>query len=140
MLHFYLCNVSDLHSSSVALFGCCNLFLLHFVHVALLSEVLPRPPQTSKMENFTKIINKAVKYCCKALRLRYLLGPGYASTISTLHFFHGYILFMLHFFHAALFSCCTFSTLHFFHVALFPSCTFSCCTLFILHFFHVALF
>ena len=87
---FSFCILLLLHSPHVATF-----FLLHFVHVALYSEVWPGPPQTSKMESFGAIINKYVKYYCKALHLGCLLGPDYTSTISMLHFFH-IALFMLH--------------------------------------------
>ena len=94
---FSFCILLLLHSPHVATF-----FLLHFVHVALYSEVWPGPPQTSKMESFAAIINKYVKYYCKALHLGCLLGPDYTSTISMLHFFHiaPFMLhsFMFHFF------------------------------------------
>ena len=83
---FIHCNVFVLHSSSFALFAFCNFFFLHFIHVALFPEVYPGPPQTSKMESFATLIKKVVKYCCKALYLRCLRGPGYASTISMLLF------------------------------------------------------
>ena len=49
------------------------------------------------MDSFATIINKAVKYFCKALHHRCSLGPGYASSFP-----------MLHFYHVALLSCCTF--------------------------------
>ena len=67
------CNVFVLHSSSVALLPCCDFFLLRFVHVTLFPEVYPETPQTSKPLNvFTLDVRN---------------GPGYASSISMLHFF-----------------------------------------------------
>ena len=71
MMHFY-----TLQYFRFALFSCCTLrmlhfFLLHFVHVALFPELQPGPPQTSTMKSVVNtLINKAVKYCCKALHLR----------------------------------------------------------------------
>ena len=75
MLHFFLCctftisyctftrcNVFALHSSQLHSF---NFFLLHFVHGALFSGVYTVLLQTSKMESFATIINKAAKSCCK---------------------------------------------------------------------------
>ena len=85
-------NVFVLHSSLVALFTCCYFFLLHYCQ-----RCSHDPPQTLKMESFATIIDKAVKYCYKALHLRCSQVPGYASTFS-----------MLSVLHDALFSCCTF--------------------------------
>ena len=61
--------------------------------------------------------------------------------IFMLHFFSSYTLFTLHFFHTALFSCCTFLCsnlfmLHFFFVLHFHYliyCTFTRCNVFALH-------
>ena len=71
---------------------------------------------------------------------QYLFEYSNAWTFSMSHSFHVALfsfcnLFMLEFFHIALFPCCTFSISNSFHVALFP-----CCTLFMSHSFHVALF
>ena len=93
------------------------------------SRSVYRNPQISTMERFSIIIIKAFKHWCKVLRLRCSWGSGYASAI-----------FMLYFFHVALFACSTFSVLHFLHVALFRVALFPCCTFSVLHFFHVAFF
>ena len=90
---FTRCNVFALHSSQLHSF---NFFLLHFVHGALFSGVYTVLPQTSKMESFATIINKAVKSCCK------LSVPG-------THYY----------FHVAFLPCCSFFMQHSFHVALF---------------------
>ena len=74
-------NVFVLHSSPVAIFACCNFFLLQFVHFALFPEVLPRSPQTSTMESV------AVFPCCT--------------------FCSCWIHVALFFLSIALFSCCT---------------------------------
>ena len=87
---FTRCNVLVLYSSPVALFACCNFFLLHF-HVALFAEVQSVLPETSKMESFATIINKSVDYCCNALHLRCSWGSW----------------LRLYYFHVAPFSCCT---------------------------------
>ena len=49
VLHYFMLHIQTL------LF-----FLLDFVHVAPFPEVQPGPPQTSKMESFVTIINKAI--------------------------------------------------------------------------------
>ena len=97
-----LCNVFVLHSSPAALFVSCNFFLLHIVHADLFPDVYPGPPQISKMESFTTIIDKTVNIVTKLSILDILRGPGYVSTISMLHFFN-VALSMLHSFHVALF-------------------------------------
>ena len=86
-------------------------------------------------------------------------GPSTDGSLSvcelTVCHIGNFYLFMVHFFHVALFSCCTFSMLHFHHIAQFSSCIFfvlhsflyctiSCCTftrcdVFVLHFSAVAL-
>ena len=81
---FTRCKVFVLHSSPVVLIVCCSFF---FFHVTLFPEVQPGPPQTFKMESFATIINKAVKYCQKLCIFDVCGCPGYASTISMLHFF-----------------------------------------------------
>ena len=130
---FTRCNVFVLHFSPVAVLACCNFFLLHFVHVALFPEVYSGTPQTSKMESFRIIINKAVKHRCKALHLRCSRSFGCTSTISKYALFPCYTLSMLHFFHVALLLLCTFFVLQFFMLHL-------CMLHFsMLHSFHVAL-
>ena len=64
---FSICILLLLHYYHVAIFSCCVLFMLHF------PEVYPETPQTSKPLNvFTLDVRN---------------GPGYASSISMLHFF-----------------------------------------------------
>lgn len=75
-----------------ALFACCNFFVLHFIHVALILEVYPGLSETSKMERFTAILNKTIKHCCKALHLSCSRGFW-----LRLYYFH-VSLFLLQFF------------------------------------------
>ena len=73
-----------------------------------------------------------------------LYSAIFLCTFSVLHCGNLYFL-MLHVFHVAIFSCCTFFIRHHFHVApfcvvMFPCCTFFCVPRFLLiALFHVAL-
>ena len=95
ILLFTRCNVFALHPSLVALFACCNFFLLRFVHVAPFPEM---QPGTSKMNSFTAIINKIVKYYCKVLLLRCLQGSSLRLCYLQVALFSCCICFMLKFF------------------------------------------
>ena len=86
---FTRCNVSVLHFSPVALFSCCK-FPLALCSCCTIS--IARTPTNSYMESFVTIINKAVKYCSKALHLSCSRGSW----------------LRVYYFHVALFSCCPF--------------------------------
>ena len=137
VMHYFMLHFYTLQSFPFAGSSYCTLHKLQFFPVALCSCVA-RTSKTSKMESFAKIINKAVKYCCKVLHLR--CPRGFWLRCTYVAYFPCCTLQCYIFVHAALFSCCTFSMFHLFHVILFPCCTFSCCTFFMLQSFHVALF
>ena len=70
-----------LHSSDIAVFSCCTVFMLHYFQRY---NQDPRKELNGKLCNN----NEAVKHCCKALHPRCLESPGYVSIISMFHFFH----------------------------------------------------
>ena len=78
--------------------------------------------------------------CQRTARYTYVhyIALVFLCTFSVFHCGNLYF-FMLHFFHAALFSCCTFFILHHFHVALFFVLHF-CFVLFQVALLHVAMF
>ena len=110
---FSFCIYLLLHSSQVAAFSCCTLFMLHYFQRC--NQDPRKHLRWGASQQLTKPLNTVAKLSIADVR----------RVLATRLLFPCCTFFMWRLFHVALFSCCTFFMWHLFHVALFSYCIFS---------------
>ena len=89
---FLFCILLLLHSSYLAIFFCCTLFMLIYSPMCIQDH-----HKYLRWKALQQQLTKPLNIVTKLSILDVLGGPGYVSTISMLHFFN-VALSMLHFF------------------------------------------